>query len=240
MLVWRSWSTNDMRFSVHCGREANLTLMALRFLKAPKIDKSCTPQNAESYMSWRHSCLLSRSSCFPCKWHPKLSANLDKSDNEDRRHGPTMALDQSAQYGHAVVQSWSCETMFCDQVANAQPVNLQDVGSVSVGSTKNFPKSCFREKQEVHLTFQSGHQTINLKSINHRSSYSRWAPCLASSSNPGGLCHVQLITVISLVPVKSQWCRKKAQVCWELVAKLARWPFQAADCQVDLDILGRN
>ena len=28
------------------------------------------------------------------------------------------------------------------------------------------------------------------------------SPSLASSSNPGGLCHVQLITVISLVPEK--------------------------------------
>lgn len=36
------------------------------------------------------TCLLGGGICFPMPVASKLSANLEKSDNEDRRHGPTI------------------------------------------------------------------------------------------------------------------------------------------------------
>ena len=141
--------------------------------------------------------------------------------------------------------------MFCVQVANAQSINLQDVGSASVGHNTHQPK---KHQKAVPLnrrvsrrmvaiaessssTKSKGERKSNITNAliynyftrlcqawivllqctccitpqltNRPASYfwmprlDNWeSPSLASSSNPGGLCHVQLITVISLVPEK--------------------------------------
>lgn len=71
----------------------------------------------------------------------KLLVNLKKKTMKIGLHGPTIALDQKAQYGHS-----------CVQVANAQSINLQDVGSVSVDtklSTQRLHLKSSAFKQEI-------------------------------------------------------------------------------------------